>query len=57
MLDPNGQPVVWKVTSYAGFTHITRTLEVVQANLKDLGHRGRIMDSGMGRILSNAFRR
>jgi peptide/nickel transport system substrate-binding protein len=29
--------VAWKVTSYAGFTHITRTLEVVQANLKDLG--------------------
>jgi peptide/nickel transport system substrate-binding protein len=37
MLDPSGQPVVWKVTSYSGFTHITRTLEVVQANLKDLG--------------------
>jgi peptide/nickel transport system substrate-binding protein len=37
MLDPEGNPVVWKVTSYAGFTHINRTLEVVQANLKDLG--------------------
>jgi peptide/nickel transport system substrate-binding protein len=37
MLDPNGTPVSWKVTSYAGFTHINRTLEVVQANLGDLG--------------------
>lgn len=37
MLDPSGKPVSWKVTSYAGFTHINRTLEVVQANLKDLG--------------------
>jgi len=37
MVDAAGAPVVWKVTSYAGFTHINRTLEVVQANLKDLG--------------------
>lgn len=37
MLDPDGAPVEWKITSYSGFTHITRTLEVVQANLKDLG--------------------
>lgn len=37
MLNPDGTPVVWKVKSYAGFTHINRTLEVVQANLADLG--------------------
>ncbi|MCE5209596.1 MAG: ABC transporter substrate-binding protein, partial [Chloroflexi bacterium] len=37
MHDPSGQPVVWKVTSYAGFTNISRTLEVIQSNLADLG--------------------
>ncbi len=37
MIGPDGNPLKFKLTSYAGFTHITRTLEVVQANLKAIG--------------------
>ena len=57
MLDPNGQPVVWKVTSYCRFHPYHQNPGSCPGKFKRPGHRGRIMDSGMGRILSNAFRR
>ena len=37
LLDKDGQPAKFVVRSYAGFNHIVRTLEVVQANLKNIG--------------------
>lgn len=35
--DKDGKPAKFLIRSYAGFTHIQRTLEVIQDNLKDLG--------------------
>jgi len=37
LLDKDGQPAKFLIRSYAGYTHIQRTLEVIQDNLKDLG--------------------
>jgi peptide/nickel transport system substrate-binding protein len=37
ILDKDGIPAKFEIRSYAGFTHIVRTLEIVQDNLKDLG--------------------
>ena len=36
-IDKDGQEAEYRILSYAGFTHIDRTLQVVQANLKDIG--------------------
>lgn len=36
-LDKDGVEAEFRILSYAGFTHIDRTLQVVQANLKDIG--------------------
>jgi len=37
LLDKDGQPASFLIRSYAGYTHIQRTLEVAQDNLKDIG--------------------
>ncbi len=37
LLDKDGQPAKFLIRSYAGFTHIQRTLEVIQDNFKDIG--------------------
>jgi len=37
MSDANGDPVEVLIKSYAGYNHIVRTLEVIQANLGDIG--------------------
>ena len=36
-VDKDGVEAEFRILSYAGFTHIDRTLQVVQANLKDIG--------------------
>ena len=35
--DKDGKPAKFLIKSYAGFTHIQRTLQVIQANLADIG--------------------
>lgn len=35
--DRDGQEAEFRFVSYAGFTHIDRTMQVIQANLKDVG--------------------
>ena len=37
VLDKDGQPAQFLIRSYSGFTHIDRTLEVVQDSLGDIG--------------------
>ena len=37
LLDKDGQPARFRVLSYAGYNHITRSLEVIQDNFKDIG--------------------
>ena len=37
ILDKDGKPAKFLAKSYAGFTHIERTLAVIQSNLKDIG--------------------
>lgn len=36
-LDKDGKPAEFLIKSYAGFTHIERTLQVIQSNLADIG--------------------
>jgi peptide/nickel transport system substrate-binding protein len=37
ILDKDGQPAKFVIRSYAGFNHITRSLEVIQENFRDIG--------------------
>jgi peptide/nickel transport system substrate-binding protein len=37
LLDKDGQPAKFLIRSYAGFNHIIKTLEVIQANFADIG--------------------
>lgn len=37
IIEKDGNPAKFVIKSYSGYTSITRTLEVIQANLKDIG--------------------
>ncbi|WP_102107617.1 ABC transporter substrate-binding protein [Oceaniglobus roseus] len=47
-LDKDGTPAEWTILSYAGFTHIDRTLQVIQANLADIGIKIDLQTSDWG---------
>ncbi|MGY6634718.1 MAG: ABC transporter substrate-binding protein [Alkalilacustris sp.] len=48
VLDRDGESARWVIRSYAGFTHIDRTLAVVQSNLRDIGIEVELVTSDWG---------
>ncbi len=48
ILEKDGKPARFLFTSYAGFNTITRAMEVIQANLKDVGIDSKIETSDWG---------
>lgn len=48
VLDRNGQDARWVIHSYSGFTHIDRTLAVVQSNLRNIGVEIELVTSDWG---------
>ncbi|WP_187432264.1 hypothetical protein ROLI_014430 [Roseobacter fucihabitans] len=46
--DKDGAPAEFLIKSYAGFTHIQRTLQVVQANLLDVGIKATLETADWG---------
>lgn len=48
ILDRDGQDARWVIHSYSGFTHIDRTLAVVQSNLRQIGVEIELVTSDWG---------
>lgn len=48
LLDKDGQAARWVIRSYAGFTHIDRTLAVTQSNLRQVGVEIELVTSDWG---------
>lgn len=48
VLDRDGESARWVIRSYAGFTHIDRTLAVVQSNLREIGIEVELVTSDWG---------
>ena len=48
ILDKDGEPAQFLIRSYSGFTHIDRTLEVIQDNLGDIGIEAELETSDWG---------
>lgn len=48
ILDKDGKDAAFTILSYAGFTHIDRTLQVIQANLADIGVKIDLQTSDWG---------
>lgn len=48
LLDKDGRKAEFLIKSYAGFTHIERTLQVIQSNLADLGVTAKLETADWG---------
>jgi len=55
-LTKDGKPANFLIKSYAGFTHIERTLAVVQSNLKDIGIETKLETADWGAFYPSLLR-
>lgn len=56
VLDRDGQAARWVIHSYSGFTHIERTLAVIQSNLRQIGVDIELVTSDWGAFYPSLLR-